>query len=275
MTKTQIQTPLPQPSQPDYIKWLFVGIAAIFAAWLFLSFFVVVPAGHRGVPLWFGQVEDRTLGEGLYIIVPIAEKVAIMEVRTLKYEVEATSASKDLQDAMTKVALNYHLEPTRVNEIYQTLGLNYADRYISPAIQETVKASTAQFTAEELITRRPAVKQAIEQGLKERLDPRGIKLETVSLTDFSFSEMFSQAIEAKVSAEQEALKAKNVLERIKIEALQKVAASEGDAQAISVVEETLKNSPNYINWLKVTKWNGILPQVTSGIPFIEIPMNRS
>jgi regulator of protease activity HflC (stomatin/prohibitin superfamily) len=174
---------------------------------------------------------------------------------------------------MTKVALNYHLTATRVNEIYQTLGTAYADTYISPAIQEVVKASTAEFTAEELITKRPIVKQTIENGLKARLEPRGIMVETVSITNFQFSELFSQAIEAKVSAEQDALKAKNILERIKIEAQQKIASAEGDAMAISTVEETLKDSPNYINWLKVSKWNGILPQVTSGIPFIEIPMN--
>jgi regulator of protease activity HflC (stomatin/prohibitin superfamily) len=259
--------------QPNYLKpgaYIALGIVVL---WLFFQSFVIVPAGHRGVPLWLGQVEDRTFGEGFYFIVPLAEHVAIMEVRTLKYEADATSASKDLQDAMTKVALNYHIEISRVNEIYQTLGMGYADRYISPAIQETVKAATAQFTAEELITKRPLVKLAIENGLKTRLDQRGIMVETISLTDFKFSEMFSQAIEAKVSAEQDALKASNILERIKIEAQQKIAAAEGDAKAISTVEETLKYSPNYINWLKVTKWNGILPQVTSGIPFIEIPMN--
>jgi regulator of protease activity HflC (stomatin/prohibitin superfamily) len=258
---------------PNYINYVLFGFVFIVVLWILFQAFVIVPAGNRGVPLWFGQVEDRTFGEGFYFKVPIAENVVITEIRTLKYEADATAASKDLQDAMTKVALNYHLTATRVNEIYQTLGTAYADTYISPAIQEVVKASTAEFTAEELITKRPIVKQTIENGLKARLEPRGIMVETVSITNFQFSELFSQAIEAKVSAEQDALKAKNILERIKIEAQQKIASAEGDAMAISTVEETLKDSPNYINWLKVSKWNGILPQVTSGIPFIEIPMN--
>jgi len=257
----------------NYGKLMIWGFGIMIFLWLLFSVFVIVPAGHRGVPMWLGQVEDRTFGEGFYFIVPLAEKVAITEVRTLKYEADATAASKDLQDAMTKVALNYHLTATRVNEIYQTLGPAYADTYVSPAIQEVVKASTAEFTAEELITKRPMVKQTIENGLKARLEPRGIMVETVSITNFQFSELFSQAIEAKVSAEQDALKAKNILERIIIEAEQKVAAARGDAESISIVEKTLKDSPNYINWLKVQKWNGELPQVTSGIPFIEIPMN--
>lgn len=249
-------------------------VGFIIVIWLVFSTIVIVPAGHRGVPMWFSQVESRTLGEGIHFIVPIAESVAITEVRTLKFETEATSASKDLQDAMTTVALNFHLVPESVNNIYQTLGPDYQERYISPAIQEVVKASTAQFTAEELITKRASVKERIEIGLKERLEPRGIKVETVSITNFKFSELFSAAIEAKVSAEQDALKAKNILDRIKIEAEQKVAAAEGDAKAISTIEETLKNSPNYISWLKVNKWDGQLPQVTSGIPFIEIPLSK-
>jgi len=255
-------------------KAMLAIIAFFIAIWLAVSVFVIVPAGHRGVPLWFGEVEDRTLGEGIHFIVPIAEAVAITEVRTLKYEADATSASKDLQDAMTHVALNYHLLLSKVNEIYQTLGPDYGERYISPAIQEVVKASTAQFTAEELITRRPNVKAAIEQGLKDRLEPRGLMVETVSITDFRFSELFSKAIEEKVSAEQDALKASNILERIKIEAQQKIAAAEGDARAIQVIEETLSKSPSYVSWLVATKWDGVLPKFTSGIPFVSIPMTE-
>src|SRR5918912_3163578 len=119
---------------------------------------VIVQAGHRGVVLYLGAIENRVLGEGLHFIIPIAEQVIQLEVRTLKFQANASAASNDLQEVATVIALNYHIDPSKANTIYQQLGADYADRIMAPTIQESVKASVAKFNAEELITKRETAK---------------------------------------------------------------------------------------------------------------------
>ncbi|MDQ5869449.1 MAG: prohibitin family protein, partial [Thermoproteota archaeon] len=119
---------------------------------------VIVEAGHRGVVLYLGAVEGRVLPEGVHYIIPFAEQVVQMEVRTQKFQAEASAASNDLQEVRTVIALNYRIDPTETNSVYQLLGVNYADRVISPTIQEAVKASVAKFNAEELVTKRETAK---------------------------------------------------------------------------------------------------------------------
>ena len=114
---------------------------------------VIVQAGHRGVVLYLGAVENRVLGEGVHFVIPFAEQVIPLEVRTLKFVANASAASNDLQQVETVIALNYHLNPADVNKVYQQLGPDYADRVIAPTIQESVKASVAKYNAEELITK--------------------------------------------------------------------------------------------------------------------------
>src|ERR671924_829328 len=134
-----------------------VVIFGIIIVFMFESV-VVVEAGHRGVVLYVGAVENRVLGEGIHFIIPFAEQVVQMEVRTLKFEANATAASNDLQEVQTTIALNYHIDPNSTNIIYQQLGVDYADRLIAPTIQEAVKANVAKFDAEELITKRAEAK---------------------------------------------------------------------------------------------------------------------
>jgi prohibitin 2 len=226
-----------------------------------------------------------------------------MEVRTQKIVESATSASKDLQDVSTQVALNYHVNPDRAQVVYQQLGFEYPTRVITPAIQESVKQVTARFNAEELITKRETVKNQITDQITARLAAYNIIVDAVSITDFQFSQLFKQAVEAKVAAQQRALQAQNELRRIQIEAQQNeakaigeqkaniaraegvkqsnVLQAEGEAQAITIIDQQLRNNPTYLEWLKATKWNGVLPLVTGGAggqgvtPFIEIPTSRS
>jgi prohibitin 2 len=141
---------------------------------------VVVQAGHRGVVLYVGAVENRVLGEGVHFIVPFAEQVIQLEVRTLKFQADASAASNDLQEVATVIALNYHIDPSKANIIYQQLGADYTSRIIAPTIQESVKASVAKFNAEELITKRETAKAVIAQAIRNTLSARNILVETVS-----------------------------------------------------------------------------------------------
>ncbi len=224
-----------------------VGIIIILAGIIFSSF-TTVPAGHRGVVIRFGAVTGRVLDEGLQTKVPFFDSVVKMSVQTQKYEADAVSASGDLQDVNTTIALNWHLDPSMAADVYRDIGLDFIERLAAPAIQETVKQVTAKYIAEDLILRRDEVKGAITVNLSERLLTRGIVTETVSITNFRFSDTFTAAIEAKVSAEQAVLEAKNKLERVKVEAQQReeeargeanarIAKAEGEAEYIRIVTE--------------------------------------
>ena len=165
----------PKPILSSNTLKILAGIVTFVIIIIFLfESVVVVEAGHRGVVLYVGAVENRVLGEGIHFIIPFAEQVIQMEVRTLKFEANATAASNDLQEVQTTIALNYHLSPDQTNLIYQQLGADYADRIIAPTIQESVKASVAKFNAEELITRRAEAKAVIAQSIASTLSARNI-----------------------------------------------------------------------------------------------------
>lgn len=232
-----------------------------------------VKAGERGVLLTFGKASPEARGEGLNFKWPLIQKVIKMDVKTQKYEADLTAASKDLQDVKTIIAINYHIIPSEVPTIYRDIGVNYAEKVIYPLEQETNKGVTAQYTAEELITKREDVRDRMKVNLAEKLLPRGIIVEDISIINFEFSPSFTQAIEAKVTAEQNALAAKNKLEQVKYEAEQTVTKARADAEAIRIQVEAIRTQggSDYVRLQFANKWNGILPQVTGGaVPFLSI-----
>jgi len=246
----------------------------------------IVDAGHRGVLLHWNAVDTTIapLDEGLHFVVPFADSVVQMEVRTLKFIKATSSASKDLQTVSTEVTVNYHPSVESIHHLYKEVGLDYENRIIQPAIEEVVKQVTANYNAEELITKRPLVKSDIEVEIGKRLSEFYILTDVVSITDFQFSTLFAQAIESKVEAEQKAFKAENDLRRIQVEALQSeavaqgiakanIAQAEGEALAIKIINQALASNPWYLEWLKIQAWDGTLPLVVGqgGTPFIQIP----
>jgi len=206
-----------------------LGVSAIIIG-IFLTSFVIVPAGNRGVLLRFGKVEG-TKAEGLNMRIPFIESVELMSIRTQLYESDATAASKDLQDVTAKIAINYRIDPSQVGYIYQTIGTKYIEIIAHPAIQETVKEITAKFNAEDMILKRAEVKDAIVSALTTRLAQRDIITESINITNFEFSSEFTRAIEDKVVAQQNALQAQNKLEQVKVEAQQAKVKAEGEANA--------------------------------------------
>lgn len=252
-------------------------IGAMLVVFLFLCPWVKVGAGERGVVLNFGAVQENVLGEGLHFRIPIMQEVVPMDVKVQKAVTDAASASSDLQDVTSSVALNYHIVPDKANVVYQTLGVEFKNRIIDPAIQEVMKAVSARYTAEELITKRAAVSEAMRENLAERLREYNIAVDAFSIVSFSFSKVFTEAIEAKQTAEQLALKSKRDLERIKIEAEQKVTAAKAEAESLrlqraNISTDLIELRKVEANLKAIEKWNGILPQVTGGgaVPFIGV-----
>jgi regulator of protease activity HflC (stomatin/prohibitin superfamily) len=251
---------------------------------LFFRPYVQIGPGERGVVLNFGAVQDTVLDEGLHFRVPIMQTVVQMDVKVQKSESEAAAASSDLQDVSSTVALNFHIIPDKANVVYQTIGKTYKERIIDPAVQEVVKAVTAKYTAEELITKRPAVSDAMKASLMDRLLVNNIAVDAFSIVGFSFSKGFMEAIEAKQTAEQLALKAKRDLDRIKIEAQQKITAAQAEAESLRVQRANISSDLIELrrveaNLRAIEKWNGILPQVTGSgaVPFIGVggPVKRN
>lgn len=240
-----------------------------------------VDAGQRGVVLNFGAVQDIVLDEGIHFRIPIMQEIKTVDVRIQKVVTDAASSSSDLQDVDMSVALNYNIIPDKANVVVQTINSDYKSTIIDPAIQEVMKAVSARYTAEELITKRPAVSSEMREALKLRLLESNITVTGFSIINFSFSQTFTDAIEAKQTAEQNALKAKRDLDRIKVEAEQTIAAATAEAEALRL--QKMNISPDLIELRKIEaelkaidKWNGVLPGVTGSgaIPFIGVGGNK-
>ena len=260
------------------------SVIGLFLIIVLVGSFGIIDAGERGVKVRLGEVVG-TVDTGLYLKIPFIEKVVKMDVRTqvVKYEIEdaLTSASKDLQDVKVSTVVTYHVDPLKVTDLFiQYKNIEgHEDRIVRPNIRDSVKAITSQYTAEELVTKRVEYSDRVRALLNERLNGSFAVVEQSNITNLEFSPSFSQAIEAKVTAVQNAEAAKNKLVQIQYEGQQKVVTAEAEAKAARLISDAANNE-KYIS-LKalevqekaIAKWNGVLPtQITPNgtVPFINI-----
>jgi regulator of protease activity HflC (stomatin/prohibitin superfamily) len=263
---------------------LIIGLVIVALLITASGFIALVPAGHRGVLVQLGAVQNRVLGEGLNFKIPFIQEVVNVEVRIQKTESDQMAASKDLQNVSTKIAVNYSLNKDTVNDLYQEVGLSYEKRIIEPAVSESLKAVTALYSAEQLISKRAEVSSKTKEILTEKLRKYDIDLMEINITQFKFSEEFDRAIESKQKAEQDALKAKRDLERIQIEAQQKIEQAQAEAKSLSLKKQEVTKELVQLKQMEVQekaleiqseaikKWDGKLPTYTGGdsVPFINI-----
>ncbi|MBC7234847.1 MAG: prohibitin family protein [Chloroflexi bacterium] len=265
-----------QKSSTAVWRLLFFFLIVIVAAVIVFSSYTVIPPGHRGVVIMLGRVEDRVLSEGFHLILPpVVRQVVRVDVRTKKLEVLAEAASSDLQIMQVTGVLNYHLDPTRVSQLYREVGLNYEDIIIVPAMQEAIKAATAQFRIDSILKERALLKSNIQETLKERLEVNQIVVDQFSLANVEFSTEFNSAIERKQVAEQAALQKQYELQaaqkdveialaRAEGEKKAAIIAAEGraearrieaqaEATALGLIAEQLKNNPDLIRYEWATR----------------------
>jgi regulator of protease activity HflC (stomatin/prohibitin superfamily) len=248
---------------PNVKKSIWLVIVLVLAVIILVTNSIhMIPAGNVGLITRWGAAQ-RVAYPGLGVHAPFAESVILMSVRTQKDQVEATAMSKDMQLATSSVAINYHLDGTQAISVYQNVGPNYADVILAPAVQNTFKATTAQFSAEELITHREIVRQQAENSLKDELAKHHIIVENFNIVNFDFSPEFQAAIEQKQVAQQQVETAKQRLNQAQIDAQAEVARAQGQADAQKALKDTGALTQEYLNYLFLTKWNGILPQVMS------------
>lgn len=246
--------------------WIAVGVlvlAFILALITFFSALVVVDTGKVGVVTQYGRVTGREVTEGASWIAPFVQSTTIYDTKVQKENIpELGGATKDLQDVNGTIVLNYQLNRGEVSTLHQRVGSDYSDKLIAPAIQEVFKASVAGYNASELITNRSSVKKEITDGLVLRLEKYGIIINDVSLTDFSFSVAFNNAIEQVQIANQNVLKAKQELEQARVEAEKKVTQAQAQADGYKLQQQSLNDELLRKQWIE--KWDGKLPTTLTG-----------
>jgi regulator of protease activity HflC (stomatin/prohibitin superfamily) len=254
---------------------------------LFIAFiilwgtFVIVPAGHRGVALWWGSVEKRIMGEGLNFKVPITESVIKVDVRVRPHPFkEVDAASKEYQIVKLTGMMNFHIDPSYVNDLYQKVGLDFANKVIDPAFNDFVKEVVPIYPITEILPKREEIRKRAMSKLGENLSRYHIIVDDIYFANIRFSSEYERAIEAKQVAQQQVETQRQVLAQREIEAQQKVATAKGEAESILVVahgqakaNDALSRSisPILVQYKSIEKWNGNLPQVSgSAMPFIDL-----
>ena len=250
-------------------------MVAVVALIIAIGSFFTIDAGYVGIVTKFGKVSSIK-GEGLNFKIPLITDVVKVDIRTMKVETSAVAASKNMQSTSTTVTVNYRLDPNKVGTLYSTVGLNVEEKIIASRVQDIVKTVTAKYTADELLAKREAIKTEIAVMLKNSLQEYYIIVNDneVQITNFEFNKAYMQAVEDKQIAEQNALKAKNDLERIKVESEQAIAKAKGEAEAIRVQAEAIRaqGGQEYVQLKAIEKWDGKLPTYSgsSAVPFIKI-----
>ncbi|OGP99646.1 MAG: hypothetical protein A2026_13150 [Deltaproteobacteria bacterium RBG_19FT_COMBO_46_12] len=243
--------------------------------------FAIVPAGHRGVVLWWGSVEKRVMGEGLNFKVPMAERVIRVDVKVQPHPFkEIDAASKEYQMVKLTGMMNFHIDPSYVNDLYQKVGLDFANKVIDPAFNDFVKEVVPIYQITEILPKREEIRKRAMTKLGDNLSRYHIIVDDIYFANIRFSPEYEKAVEAKQVAQQQVETQRQVLAQREIEAHQKVATAKGEAESILVVaqgqakaNEVLSRSisPILVEYKGIEKWNGILPQVSGGaVPFIDI-----
>lgn len=245
------------------VKTIVIIVAVIaFVALVALNSFTIVDAGHTGVVVTLGKVNEGVLQEGMHFKAPFVQQVVKIDNRIVKLEVDTEAFSKDLQTVETTLAINYRVDTSKSYSIYKNIGANYEEVLVAPAVNEVLKAITAQYTAEESVTNRSLISDGLISGLNEKLNNIGLYITDVNIINFDFSEAFITAIEEKQVAQQQLLKAETekqtAITNAEAEAETTRIKAEAEADANNKIRASLDD--NVIRSKFYDKWDGKLPE---------------
>lgn len=239
-----------------------IAVAVVFLVVIIASCFTIIDAGHTGVVVTLGKVNDEVLQEGLHFKVPFIQKIVKIDNRIVKLEVDTEAFSKDLQTVATTLAINYRVDTAKSYSIYKNIGAEYESVLVAPAVNEVLKAITAQYTAEESVTNRSLISDGLIQGLNEKLNSIGLYITDVNIINFDFSEAFITAIEEKQVAQQQLLKAETekqtAITNAEAEAETTRIKAEAEAEANNKIKASLND--DIIRSKFYEKWDGKLPE---------------
>lgn len=250
------------------IKWSCVWVWALILIVLFFKSWFIVEPWYNGFTVTLGKINKTVYSDWLHLKTPIITKAVKYNIQTQKLEAITEASSKDLQTVTASIVVNYKYKESEVVNLYKNVGKEekVAEKIITPAVQEVFKSVVAKYSAEQLITERSIVSKDIEDSLNKRLESYGIQIQLFNIVNFDFSKSFNDAIEAKVTAEQNALAEKNKLEKVKYESEQKVVAAEAQAKAIEIQAKAIQTQwgAEYVKLKWIEKWNGQLPTTMAG-----------
>ena len=247
---------------------IIIGITIVALFMLTLLSVTTIRSGEVGIRVRFGKVVDKSTNEGINFKIPVIERIERMNIKVQKVEVKTESSSKDLQEVNMSVAVNYRIDSDKAVDLYKNVGTGYVNVVLTPAIEESIKAVTSRYTAEELITNRSEVSDKCMEELNKKVSKYGLIVSDFNITNFSFSPEFDKAIEEKQIAEQKVLTAKQELEKEKIEAEKKIVKAEAEKQANELKGQSLTD--NIIKEKMIEKWNGELPKVNGSTGIFDI-----
>lgn len=263
MTRKELATPI-----------LIISLLVIFI--LLCNPIAMVGVGERGVKVTLGKVSDESYPEGIHLITPFISKIKNMDVKTQKRHIETAVYTKDIQQARIGYVINYNLQPTNAHKMYREVGMNYEDTVLMPVVEGTIKDVIGKWNAQDLVANREKATSEVLSKLQSQLSDNYINVTDFQITDINYSEVFERAIENKVTAEQEALKAKNKTVQIEEEAKQKLISAEAEAKSMSIRAHALTQNKALVEYEAVQKWDGKLPEYMLGnsIPFINVSSKR-
>ena len=243
-------------------KIVAIAVVAVVVLLTAVNCFTIVDAGHTGVVVTLGKVNEGVLQEGLHIKAPFIQKIVRIDNRIVKLEVDTEAFSKDLQTVSTTIAINYRVDTSKSYSIYKNIGANYEDVLVTPAVNEVLKAITAKYTAEESVTNRTLISDGLIKGLNETLNHSGLYVTDVNIINFDFSEAFIDAIEEKQVAEQKLLKAETEKQTAITNAEAQAQTTKIKAEAEAEANNKIKASLNedIIRSKFYDKWDGKLPE---------------
>lgn len=238
------------------------AVVALFVLVTAFNCFTIVEAGHTGVVVTLGKVNEGVLQEGLHVKAPFVQEVVKIDNRIVKLEVDTEAFSKDLQTVETTLAINYRVDTSKSYSIYKNIGADYETVLVAPAVNEVLKAITAQYTAEESVTNRSLISDGLVDGLNAKLNASGLYVTDVNIINFDFSEAFITAIEEKQVAQQQLLKAETekqtAITNAEAEAEATRIRAQAEADANNLIKASLSEAVIRAKFYE--KWNGELPQ---------------
>ena len=256
---------------------LLIAIVILLALFIVLCNPVaIVGVGERGVKVTLGKVSPESFSEGIHVVAPFIQKIKVMNVKTQKMNVATEVYTKDIQQARISYVINYNLMPQHVHEMYREVGMNYVDTILVPVVEGNIKDVIGRWNAQDLVANRATATADILQKLQAQLKDKYINVTTFQIIDINYSDVFERAIESKVTAEQEALKAKNKTVQVEEEAKQKLISAQAEAKSMQIRATALTQNKALVEYEAVQKWDGRLPEYLMGgsIPFINLPTKK-
>ncbi len=256
---------------------LILAILILFVIFvIFCNPVAIVGVGQRGVKVTLGRVSPQSYQEGVHFVTPFISKIKVMDVKTQKVNITTEVYTKDIQQARISYVINYNLIPQYAHQMYREVGMDYVDNILMPVVEGNIKDVIGRWNAQDLVANRAAATADILSKLQNQLKSRYINVSSFQIIDIDYSDVFEKAIESKVTAEQEALKAKNKTVQVQEEARQKLISAQAEAQSMKIRATALSQNKALVEYEAVKKWDGKLPEYMLGnsVPFINVSAKK-